>query len=140
MSNNSCNQTVELLKFRQIHRFGMTWSKVTPEEMRQKLLKYISLERATKPSISLWDSTKSQSDAQVTQWIGTVVNIPRRRWAAKIPPKAQWQLIQEVKRDPRRTSKYLQASLASATVYQCSRLNNKKEGKEGIHERSGNHF
>ena len=42
--------------------------------------------------------------------IGTVANIPRSGWPAKIPPKAQGRLIQEVTHDSRRASNDLQAS------------------------------
>ncbi|KAK3523826.1 hypothetical protein QTP70_010436 [Hemibagrus guttatus] len=47
---------------------------------------------------------------------GTVENLPRSGRPTKITPRAQRQLIQEVTKDPTRTSKELQASLASVRV------------------------
>uniref|UniRef100_A0AAY4E0Z5 Vesicle transport protein n=1 Tax=Denticeps clupeoides TaxID=299321 RepID=A0AAY4E0Z5_9TELE len=41
------------------------------------------------------------------------VNLPRSGWPTKITPRAQRQLIREATKDPRTTSKELQASLAS---------------------------
>ncbi len=43
--------------------------------------------------------------------LGTVVNLPRSARLTKITPRAQWRLIQEVIKEPRTTSKELQASL-----------------------------
>uniref|UniRef100_A0A8C4TKM7 Uncharacterized protein n=1 Tax=Erpetoichthys calabaricus TaxID=27687 RepID=A0A8C4TKM7_ERPCA len=47
---------------------------------------------------------------------GTVVNLPRSGRPTKITPRAQRRLIREVTKDPRTTSKELQASLASIKV------------------------
>ncbi len=53
--------------------------------------------------------------AIIHKWrkLGTVVNLPRSGWPTKITQRAQRRLIQEVIKEPRTTSKELQASLAS---------------------------
>ncbi len=52
--------------------------------------------------------------AIIHKWrkLGTVVNLPRSVRPTKITPRGQRQLIQEVIKEPRTTSKELQASLA----------------------------
>ncbi len=56
--------------------------------------------------------------AIIHKWwkLGTVVNLPRSGRPTKIIPRAQWRLIQEVIKEPRTTSKELQASLAAIKV------------------------
>ncbi len=49
--------------------------------------------------------------------LGTVVNLPRSGRPTKIPPRAQRQLIQEVIKKNRTTSKELQASLQLRSVF-----------------------
>lgn len=51
-----------------------------------------------------------------TNGLGTIVNLPRSGWPFKTSPRAQWQLIHEVTKDPSKTSKELQASLTSQKV------------------------
>ncbi len=63
-----------------------------------------------------------------------MVNLPRSGRRTKIYPKAQRRLIQEVIKEPRTTSKELQASFASI---QCSWFNNKKETGQKRHPWEG---
>lgn len=57
--------------------------------------------------------TKVRAIIHKCRKLGTVVNLPRSGWPTKITPRAQQQLIQEVIKKPRTTSKELQASLES---------------------------
>ncbi len=63
------------------------------------------------------------------------MNLPRSGRPTKITPRAQWRLIQEVIKEPRTTSKELQASLASIKVSVHESTIRKRLGKNGIHER-----
>ncbi len=65
--------------------------------------------------------------------LGTVVNLPRSHRPTQITPRAQ-RLIQEVIKEPRTTSKELQASLASTkvSVHDSTR---KRLGQNGVHGR-----
>ncbi len=65
----------------------------------------------------------------------TIVNLPRSGRPSKIPPKAQRQLIQEVTKDWRTTSKELQASPASLKFTVQDPTTWKTRAKNGIHER-----
>ncbi len=65
----------------------------------------------------------------------TAVNLPRSGWPTKITPRAQRRLIQEVIKEPRTTSKELQASLASIKVSDHDSTIRKRLGKNGIHGR-----
>ncbi len=65
----------------------------------------------------------------------TVVNLPRSGWPTKITPRAQWRLVQEVIKEPRTTSKELQASLASIKVSVHDSTIRKRLGKNSIHGR-----
>ncbi len=64
-----------------------------------------------------------------------MVNLPRSGRPTKITPRAQRRLIQEVIKDPRTTSKELQASLASIRVRVHDSTIRKRLGKNGIHGR-----
>uniref|UniRef100_A0AAY4ARM8 Transposase n=1 Tax=Denticeps clupeoides TaxID=299321 RepID=A0AAY4ARM8_9TELE len=66
---------------------------------------------------------------------GTVVNLPRSGRPTKITPRAQRQLIREATKDPRTTSKELQASLASNKVSVHDSTIRKCLGKNGLHGR-----
>ncbi|KAF7654779.1 hypothetical protein LDENG_00064760 [Lucifuga dentata] len=66
---------------------------------------------------------------------GTVVNLPRSGRPTKITPRAHRRLIQEVTKEPRTTSKALQASLASVKVSVHDSTIRKRLGKNGIHGR-----
>ncbi|KAK3567614.1 hypothetical protein QTP86_020281 [Hemibagrus guttatus] len=66
---------------------------------------------------------------------GTVENLPRSGRPTKITPRAQRQLIQEVRKDPTTTSKELQASLASVKVSVHDSTIRKRLGKNGLHGR-----
>ncbi len=74
--------------------------------------------------------------AIIHKWrtLGTVVNLPRSGRPTKITPREQRRLIQEVIKEPRTTSKELQASLASikVSVHDSTR---KRLGKNGINGR-----
>ncbi len=71
--------------------------------------------------------------AIIHKWrkLGTVVNLSRSGWPTKITP--QRRLIQEVIKEPRTTSKELQASLASINVSVHDSTIRKRLGKNGIH-------
>ncbi len=66
----------------------------------------------------------------------TVVNLPRSGRPTKITPRAQRRLIQEVIKEPRTTSKELQASLASIKVSVHDSTIRKRLGKNSIHGES----
>ncbi len=63
------------------------------------------------------------------------MNFPRSGWPTKITPRAQWRLIQEIIKEPRTTSKELQASLASIKVSVHDSTIIKRLGKNSIHRR-----
>ncbi len=63
----------------------------------------------------------------------TVVILPRSGWPTKITPRAEWWLIQEVIKEPIKTSKELQASLASIKVSVNESTIRKRLGKNSIH-------
>ncbi len=70
----------------------------------------------------------------------TVVNLPRSGRPTKITPKEQWRLIQEVIKEPRTTSKELQASLASIKVSVHDSTIRKRLGKNRIPKTFGQIF
>ncbi len=72
--------------------------------------------------------------AIIHKWrkLGTVVNLPRSGRPTKITPRAQRRLIQEVVKEPRTTSKELQASLASIKVSVHDSTIRKRLGKNSI--------
>ncbi len=72
--------------------------------------------------------------AIIHKWrkLGTVVNLLRSGRPTKITPRAQWRLIQEVIKEPRTTSKELQASLASIKVSVHDSTIRKRLGKNGL--------
>ncbi len=65
----------------------------------------------------------------------TVLNLPSSGQSTKITPRAQWRLIQKVIKEPRNTSKELQASLASIKVIVHDSTIRKRLGKNDIHGR-----
>ncbi len=71
--------------------------------------------------------------AIIHKWrkLGTVVNLPRSGRPTKITPRAQRRLIQEVIKEPRTTSKELQASLDSKVSVHDSTIRKRR----GIHGR-----
>ncbi len=75
--------------------------------------------------------------AIIHKWrkLGTVVNLLRSGRPTKITPREQQRLIQEVIKEPRTTSKELQASLASIKVSVHDSTIRKRLGKNGIHGR-----
>ncbi len=80
---------------------------------------------------------RSTVRAIIHKWrkLGTVVNLPRSGRPTKITSRAQWRLIHEVIKEPRTTSKELQASFASIKVSVHDSTIRKRLGKNGIHGR-----
>ncbi len=85
--------------------------------------------KVIKPFLRLWDSSEPWSEPLSTN-VETVVNLPRNGRPTKITPRAQWRLIQEVIKEPRTTSKELQASLASVKVSVHDSTIRKRLGKK----------
>ncbi len=81
----------------------MLLSKEIQEQMTNKIVD-ISLERVKKPQMV---------KAIIHKWrkLGTAVDLPRSGRPSKIAPRAQRRLIQEVIKEPRTSSKELQASI-----------------------------
>ncbi len=75
--------------------------------------------------------------AIIHKWrkLGTVLNLPKSGGHNKITSRAQRQLIQEVIKEPRTTSKELQPSLASIKGSVHDATIRKRLGKNGIHGR-----
>lgn len=75
--------------------------------------------------------------AIIHKWrkLETVVNLPRSGQPTKITPRVHRRLIQEVTKEPRKTSKELQVSLASVKVSVRDSTIRKTLGKNGIHGR-----
>ncbi|XP_064203342.1 zinc finger MYM-type protein 4 isoform X5 [Anguilla rostrata] len=93
----------------------MPRSKDIPHEMRKKVIEIYQSDKSYRVISEAVGVHRSTVRAIIAKWkiLGTVVNRPRSGRPAKISPGAQRQLIQEVTKDPRRTSNELQASLAS---------------------------
>ncbi len=109
----------------------MPRSKEMQEQMRNKI---VDMYQSISKALGLqWTTVRSI----IHKWrkLGTVVNLPRSGRPTKITPKAQRWLIQEVIKEPRTTSKELQASLASIKVSVHDSTIRKRLGKNGIHGR-----
>ncbi len=80
---------------------------------------------------------RSTVRAIIHKWrkLGTVVNLPRSGRPTKITSRAQWRLIHEIIKEPRTTSKELQASFASIKVSVHDSTIRRRLGKNGIHGR-----
>ncbi len=96
----------------------MPRSKEIQEEMRNKIVDMYQPGKCYKAISKALGLQRTMVRAIIHKWrkLGTVVNLPRSGWPTKITPSAQWRLIQEVIKEPRTTSKELQASLASIKV------------------------
>ena len=84
-----------------------------------------------------WDLSVYPVRPTIHKWRkhGTVVNLPRSGRPAKITPRAQRRLIQQVTKDPTTTSKELQASLALVKVSVHDSTIRKRLVKNGVHSR-----
>ncbi len=103
-------------------QFIMPWSKEIQEEMRNKIVDMYQSGKCYKAISKALGLQRTMVRAIIHKWrkLGTVVNLPRSGWPTKITPRAQWRLIQEVRKEHRTTSKELQASLASIKVSELS--------------------
>ncbi len=115
----------------------MPRSKEIQEQMRNKIVDMYQSGKGYKAMSKALGLQRTMVRAIIHKWrkLGTVVNLPRSGRPTKITPRAQWQLIQEVIKEPRTTSKELQASLASIKVNVHDSTIRKRLGKNGIHRR-----
>ncbi len=115
----------------------MPWSKEIQEQMRNKTVDIYQSGKGYKAISKALGLQRTTVKAIIHKWrkSGTVVNLPRSGWPTKITPRAQRQLIQEVIKEPRTTSKELQASLASIKVSVHDSTIRKRLGKNCIHGR-----
>ncbi len=115
----------------------MPWSKEIQEQMRNKIVDMYQSGKGYKPISKSLGLQRTTIRAIIHKWrkLGTVVNLPRSGRPTKITPRAQRQLIQEVIKEPRTTSKELQASLDSIKVSVHDSTIRKRLGKNGIHGR-----
>ncbi len=115
----------------------MLRSKEIQEQMRNKIVDMYQSGKGYKAISKALGLQRTTVRAIIHKWrkLGTVVNLPRSERPTKITPRAQWWLIQEVIKEPRTTSKELQASLASIKVSVHDSTIRKRLGKNGIHEK-----
>ncbi len=115
----------------------MLRSKEIQEQMRNKIVDMYQSGKGYKAISTALRLQRTTVRAFIHKWrkLGTVVNLPRSERPTKITPRAQWWLIQEVIKEPRTTSKELQASLASVKVSVHDSTIRKTLGKNGIHEK-----
>ncbi len=115
----------------------MPRSKEIQEQMRNKIVDmYQSGKGYEAISKALW-LQRTTVRAIIYKWrkLVTVVNLARSGRPTKITPRVQRRLIQEVIKEPRTTSKEMQASLASIKVSVHDSTIRKRLGKNGIHGR-----
>uniref|UniRef100_A0A3B3DJG5 Transposase n=1 Tax=Oryzias melastigma TaxID=30732 RepID=A0A3B3DJG5_ORYME len=115
----------------------MPRSKEIQEEMRTKVTEIYQTGKGYKAISKALGLQRTTVRAIIHKWRkhGTVVNLPRSGRPPKITPRAQRQLIREVTKDPRATSKELQASLTSIKVSVHDSTIRKRLGKNGLHGR-----
>ncbi len=115
----------------------MPWSKEIQEQMRNKIVDMYQSGKGYKAISKASGLQRTTVRAIIHKWrkLGTVVNLPRSGRPTKITPRAQRWLKQEVIKEPRTTSKELQASLASIKVSVHDSTIRKKLGKNGMHGR-----
>ncbi len=96
----------------------MPRSKEIQEQMRNKIVDMYQSGKGYKAIFKALGLQRTTVRAIIHKWrkLGTVVNLPRSVRPTKITPRAQRRLIQEVIKEPRTTSKELQASLTSIKV------------------------
>ncbi len=115
----------------------MLRSKEIQEQMRNKIVDMYQSGKGNKAISKALGLQRTTVRAIIHKWrkLVTVLNLPRSGWPTKITPRSQWRLIQEVIKEPRTTSKELQASLASIKVSVHDSTIRKRLGKNGIHGR-----
>ncbi len=115
----------------------MPRSKEIQEQMRNKIVGMYQSGKGYKAISKALGLQRTTVRAIIHKWrkLGTLVNLPRSGRSTKITPRAQRQLIQEVIKEPRTTSKELQASLASIKVSVHDSTIRKRLDKNGIHGR-----
>ncbi len=96
----------------------MPRSKEIQEQMRNKIVDMYQSGKGYKAISKVLGLQRTMVGVIIHKWrkLGTVVNLPRSGRPTKITPRAQRRLIQEDIKEPRTTSKELQASLASIKV------------------------
>ncbi len=112
--NRTCLTKWSMLK----EQHTMLRSKEIQEQMRNKLVDMYQSGKGYKAISKALGLQRTTVRAIIHKWrkFGTV-NLPRNGRPTKITPRAQRRLIQEVIKEPRTTSKELQASLASRSVF-----------------------
>lgn len=112
-------------------------SKEIQEQMRNKVSEIYQSGKGYKAISKALGLQWTTVRAIVHKWrkLGTVVNPPRSGQPTKITPRVQPRLIQEVTKEPRTTSKELQASLASVKVSVHDSTIRQTLGKNGLHGR-----
>lgn len=115
----------------------MPRSKEIQEEMRKKVIEIYQSGKGYKTISKAVGLQQTTVRAIIHKWrkLGTVANLPRSGRPTKITPRVRRKLIQEVTKEPRKTSKELQASLASVKVSVHDSTIRKTLAKNGIHER-----
>uniref|UniRef100_A0A8C9TZ63 Transposase Tc1-like domain-containing protein n=1 Tax=Scleropages formosus TaxID=113540 RepID=A0A8C9TZ63_SCLFO len=116
----------------------MPRSKEIQEQMRKKVIDMYQSGKGYKAISKALGLQRTTVRAIIPKWrkLGTVVNRPRSGRPTKITPRPQRRLIQELIKEPRTTSKELQASLASVKVSVRDSTIRKRLGKNGIHGRN----
>uniref|UniRef100_A0A8C6K5C0 Transposase Tc1-like domain-containing protein n=1 Tax=Nothobranchius furzeri TaxID=105023 RepID=A0A8C6K5C0_NOTFU len=115
----------------------MPRSKEIQEQMRTKVIEIYRSGKGYKAISKALGLQRTTVRAIIHKWQqhGTVVNLPRSGPPTKMTPRAQRRLIREVTKDPRTTSKELQASLASVTVSVHDSTIRKRLGRNCLHGR-----
>ncbi len=115
----------------------MPRSKDFQEQMRNKIVDMYQSGKGYKAISKALGLQRTTVRDIIHKWrkLGTVVNLPRSGWPTKITPRAKRRLIQEVIKEPRTTSKELQASLASIKVSVHDLTIRKRLGKNSKHGR-----
>ncbi len=112
----------------------MPRSEEIQEHMRNKIVDMYPSGKVYKAISKYLGLQRTTVRAIIHKWrkLLTVVNLPRSDPPTTITPRAQCRLVYEVIKEPRTTSKELQASLASIKV---SVHDSTRAGKNGIHGR-----
>ncbi|KAG2461297.1 TCB1 transposase, partial [Polypterus senegalus] len=115
----------------------MPRSKEIQEQMRTEAIEIYQSGKGYKAISKALGLQRTTVRAIIHKWQkhGTVVNLPRSGQPTKITPRAQRRLIREVTKDPRTTSKELQASFASVKVSVHDSTIRKRLAKNGLHGR-----
>ncbi len=115
----------------------MPRSKEIQEQMRNNIVDIHLSGKGYKAISKALGLQRTTVRAIIHKWrkLVTVVNLPRSDQPTIITPRAQWRLIKEVIKEPRITSKELQASLALIKVSVHDSTIRKRLGKNSIHGR-----